>query len=235
MNKNKKKEYLLRLISKLADDNDNRDWDESKLELLLEQPPAEFDRTFGNLLKSIEIQQNSPESTQGGTEMLSGAMSLPKTFDLAKFVGVGWRIWRGCTEGNGFEGEEAQDTRSLAFTEVDFRCVTKKVNFVLDLAVRSSQGIRQLQKTKVIQADARIGQALCEEKDQKTLRYLFYTLGVTSFELFGTILRSPSGDLCVLRFVYSSHNSTWSYVCRDIADNCHDIVPRMIFTSAAKS
>src|SRR3989344_8999501 len=43
-----------------------------------------------------------------------------KPFNPAAFIGNGWAIWRGPKDGNGLAGEEAQDTVSLKFTEIDF-------------------------------------------------------------------------------------------------------------------
>jgi hypothetical protein len=46
-----------------------------------------------------------------------------RQFNPAMFIGEGWAIWRGLPDGNGLEGDEAQDSRSLALTKVDIGMV----------------------------------------------------------------------------------------------------------------
>ena len=44
-------------------------------------------------------------------------------FNPSTFIREGWSIWKGPIDGNGLKGEEAQDERSLALSEVDRKSV----------------------------------------------------------------------------------------------------------------
>lgn len=136
-----------------------------------------------------------------------------RLFDPAKFIGKGSSIWRGSADSNGLEGEEDQDSRSLALTEIDF----SKVAFehFLKEGESSITGEGKLIRMKAdpcIRYDAKVGQALFEEKGQATLRWLYDTYGITWFELAGTVLRGSGGGRYFLyldRDVGGSWN--WDY------------------------
>jgi len=133
------------------------------------------------------------------------AINRAKPFDPAAFIGANWAIWRGPADADGLKGEERQDARSLALTEVDFT----KARFETCLAegetvITGEQRLTRLldQKKDCIRADDNIGAALLNEPGQVTLEWLYQTHGVTWFELPGTELRSPNGYrrfLCLCR------------------------------------
>jgi hypothetical protein len=51
-----------------------------------------------------------------GSSILEIDRSTP--FNPAKFLGEGWSIWRGPADGDGLSGDEEQDQKSLALTDM---------------------------------------------------------------------------------------------------------------------
>ncbi len=123
-------------------------------------------------------------------------------FTPAKF---GCTIWRGSASGNGLEGEEEQDQRSLLKTTFDPATITEanlQTGLEVNEPVISGEVKRARLIAKMIQADARFAQTLLEEEGHKTLRFLYDTLGITWLEFLGTVLRDPDGRryaLCLFR------------------------------------
>lgn len=125
----------------------------------------------------------------------------PEPFDPAKFTGADYKIWRGPKDGNGLEGEEAQDKRSLALSEVDMFSVRFE-NMLNEEdgegSIKGEEKILRLKMAKFIRLDARLGRDLLAEPGQATLEWLFKERGIAWFDLPGTILRDPRGRRLVL-------------------------------------
>ncbi|MCX6735508.1 MAG: hypothetical protein NTZ13_00275 [Candidatus Parcubacteria bacterium] len=133
-------------------------------------------------------------------------------FDPAKFIGSGWSIWKGPVDGDGLNGEEQQDQRSLALTEIDF----DKISFETCLKsgetyITGEEKLKRHARAGHILADAKIGQVLYEEEGQKKLEYLYKEKGITWFELQGTILRSLSDRRCALYLYRDDGRWDWYY------------------------
>ncbi len=135
-------------------------------------------------------------------------------FNPAKFIGSGWRIWKGPKDGDGLEGEEQQDARSLAITELDL----SKLRYEHCLTVKESRitGEEKLARLKerekaFIRMDAKIAQALLEEPGRRTLEWIRVNLGKTWFDVPGTELRNPVGRRCVLCLYWG--DSEWGWDC----------------------
>lgn len=126
-----------------------------------------------------------------------------KSFDPVTFFGSGWTIWRGAKDGDGLKGEEDQDARSLALTEVDF----SKVLFTACLKkgephITGEEKLSRHMAANHVRLDAWVGQALLEEDGQATLNWLYTTFNITWFELQGTVLCGSDGGryfLCLYR------------------------------------
>ncbi len=181
--------------------------------MILDLPAAEFDGAFAALINSYQLPA-PPEPVQIVITPPTGPLVLPKTFDPAKFIGNGWTIWKGDPTGEGLEGDEEQDAASLALAEVDFRTLTQEANFLTGLegteTVVTGEDKRDRLIVKATQADARIGQALFEEKGQTTLRWLYDTLKITWFELLGTTLRNSDGDRSAL-YLHRQDDGSWGW------------------------
>lgn len=138
-------------------------------------------------------------------------------FDPAKFIGESWSIWRGPKDGNGLEGDEEQDARSLAITELDLTKLITQTGLEGDESKVAGEVKLARLLLKAIQADAKIAQALCKEKGQTNLRWLHNVLNLTWIEFSGTTLRSPYGQrhsLCLYRFTDGSWG--WGYLWLNI-------------------
>lgn len=164
---------------------------------VIEMSGEEFGRRFTSFL------QNGANFNLKGPNVL--VIDRTNPFDPAAFIGSGWTIWRGAKDGDGLRGEEEQDARSLAMTEVDF----SKVLFTACLKegesyITGEEKLSRHAAANHVRLDARIVQALLEEKGQVTLDWLYVRFSITGFELPGTVLRGPDGFryfLCLYRLV----------------------------------
>ena len=118
-------------------------------------------------------------------------------------IGPGWSWWKGPATGNGLDGDEDCDQRSLALVEVDFtlvlwgHCLDEKGTLI-----KGEEKLRRLKGIGHILLDPAFGWALINEPGQKTLNWLYETSGATYLDFFGRILRDPHGDrgvLCLFR------------------------------------
>ncbi len=115
-------------------------------------------------------------------------------FDPTSFLGEGWSIWRGPVKGNGLEGEESQDSRSLTLSEVDVASIRFE-NMLNEedgeTIVKGEEKILRLKMAKSVRLDARLGRDLFVEPEQST------------------ILRGPRGGRCVLCLYRDGHGWSW--------------------------
>ncbi len=132
-------------------------------------------------------------------------------------MGRGWSIWKGPIDGNGLEGEEQQDARSLALVEID----PSKLRFehCMKRGERTITGKEKLVRLKAAEADfirpdARIAQALFEEPGQTTLEWIRTNRIREWFDFPGTVVRDPHGDPCILCLYYGGRE--WLSDCNHI-------------------
>ncbi len=203
------------LVGRILTGTTRKNWDKTKVDLLLGLDAPTFDSAITSILNAYESPA-LPEPVKVVVEPPTGPLVLSATFNPSTFVGNGWAIWKGPAKGDGLKGDEEQDQRSLALKEVDFRGMTKEANFLTGLEGKETVVTGEVKRArliaKAIQADARIGQALFEEEGQKTLRWLFETLGITWFELLGTTLRGSGGGRCAL-YLYRQGGGSWGWHC----------------------
>lgn len=124
-----------------------------------------------------------------------------KPFSPQTFIGPDWAIWRGPADGNGLQGDEQQDGRSLALQTVDssqviFPTCLKEAEG--ETRIKGEEKLTRLKTGDLIRLDARFGQALWEEEGYKTLEWLRQKKGIIYLDFMGTELRSPDGLRCVL-------------------------------------
>lgn len=123
-----------------------------------------------------------------------------KPFNPAEFIGAGWTIWKGPKDGNGLSGDEEQDERSLALTEVDLTAVQFKTMLEgRETSVKGETKLEHLKKAGNVRLDAKVFQTLWENQHLIPERWKEQTNGNTTFIYFdGTVLRGSLGDRCVL-------------------------------------
>lgn len=138
-----------------------------------------------------------------------------KPFDPT-FIGPGWTIWRGPADGKGLEGEEEQDVRSLALTEINLNQILLEAHLKQgESSTTGEERINRLNVANRIKLDAKIFQTLWENRDRLPERFKQKTEGNTTFIFCdGTTLRSPSGDRYSLYFYWDSDGYEWSWGCR---------------------
>lgn len=142
-----------------------------------------------------------------------GVLTVDRTkpFDPAKFIGGGWTIWRGPKDGQGLEGEEEQDARSLKLAEADFANVLFTACLKDDeTRVTGEEKLARHIAAGHIRLDAKVGQTLLAEKGQATLNWLYDTFGITWFELPGTTLRI-AGGLRYFLCLYRGGSGRWDW------------------------
>lgn len=134
-----------------------------------------------------------------------------KPFNPVKFLGAGWTIWKGPANSDGLTGEEDQDQRSLALTELDlskiqFRDMLKSG----ESYVNGEEKQKRLAKAGHIRLDAKIFQSLCENQTHISAAWKEPIGGNTWYTYFdGTILRSPNGLRYVLCLYWSGGRWYW--------------------------
>ena len=125
----------------------------------------------------------------------------PEPFNPASFIDKGWSIWRGPASGEGLEGEEARDARSLALSEIDMSLVRFE-NMLNEEdgegSIEGEEKLLRLKAVKFMRLDARVGRDLLIEPGYATLEWLHQEKGISWFDLLGTVLRDPHGRRCVL-------------------------------------
>ncbi len=190
------------VISTLAN---NVDWDVLDGDVLQRQiveNPKEAGIQFTAFLKN------------GGRVMVRGSnivqINRTQPFNPSTFIREGWSIWKGPIDGNGLKGEEAQDERSLALSEVDLSKV--RLETMLRGGESSIGGEEKLTRLKAsgnIRLDAKVLQTL--EKNQSLIpeSWKERTNGFSTYIYFdGTVLRGPLGLRCVLYLYW--HDGGWS-------------------------
>jgi len=136
-----------------------------------------------------------------------------KPFDPAKFIGVGWTIWKGPANSDGLKGEEDQDKRSLALTEIDLT----KVRFVDMLksggsVVNGEEKQKRLAKAGHLCLDVKIFQTLWENQVLIPALWKEPIGGNTRYIYFdGTKLRDPDGRRYVLCLCWAGRRWYWGY------------------------
>ena len=126
-------------------------------------------------------------------------------FNPTEFLGEGWSIWKGPADGDGLSGNEEQDEKSLALTELDLSkiqlatCLNKGEDYI-----KGEERLKRLKKGNFIRLDAQIFLTLWQnqhlipeawkEKINSHITFIYF---------HGTTLRSPRGDrsaLCLYWF-----------------------------------
>ena len=146
-------------------------------------------------------------------EVQSRIISIDRTkpFDPAHFIGKGWAIWRGPADGDGLSGEEEQDLRSLAITELDLA----KTRFETMLApgeteIKGEEKHKRLKAAGHIRLDAKIFQTLWENKERLPEEWKEKVNGNTRYIFCdGTPLRDPHGERGVLCFYWDGGRWSW--------------------------
>ncbi|HEY4505721.1 MAG TPA: hypothetical protein VJG67_03450 [Candidatus Paceibacterota bacterium] len=130
---------------------------------------------------------------------LKAVIDRTKSFDPT-FIGAGWTIWKGPATGDGLNGNEEQDTRSLALAEVD----VNQIRLVTTLkgresSIKGEERLNRLQATGHIRLDAAVflflwlNQHLIPESWKERVN------GNIQFITFdGTVLRNSNGYRYVL-------------------------------------
>ncbi|OGZ68999.1 MAG: hypothetical protein A3D44_00345 [Candidatus Staskawiczbacteria bacterium RIFCSPHIGHO2_02_FULL_42_22] len=130
------------------------------------------------------------------------------------FLGKDWTIWQGPPDGDGMVGQEDQDSRSLAITQLDLSKI------VLETTLQDNElsidGEKKLMRLKavghIIRLDAGILMALLQNREAVPASWAKSVHGKTSNIFFdGTVLRSPEGFRCTLCLCCQS--SQWVFVC----------------------
>lgn len=180
-------------------------WSEIELQSVqpfIELTPAErgerftaFLRNGGNLVVSSQILK----------------IDHTNPFNPAEFIGQGWTIWRGPADGNGLEGEEEQDARSLVLTELDLSIILLETHLKNgEVSTTGEERLKRLDAANRIKLDAKAFQTLWENRDKLPERFKQKTNGNTTFIFCdGTVLRSPDGRRYTLCFCWHADSRRW--------------------------
>jgi len=156
---------------------------------------------------------------KNGARFFFGALVLlvnrAKPFNPASFIGNGWAIWKGLATGYGLTGDEQQDVRSLALTQVDWNQVLFRTCLEgEEISITGEEKLKRLQKSGEILLDAAVGEDLWLDYKAKGKDSVLEGLrqrGVTYLDFFGTILRDPHGRRYVLYLCFDGGRWRWDY------------------------
>lgn len=179
----------------------NTDWDSidfegAGLQDRVMRDMVEAGRQFTTFLR------NGARVIVGEPRIIPINRSMP--FNPAEFIGAGWSIWRGPANGNGLEGDEEQDARSLALTEIDLSAIILKSTFKPgETVVNGEEKLKRLKASGNIRLDAGAFKALWDNRELLPARFKEKTGNNTTFIYCdGTVLRGPDGYRCVLCFCF---------------------------------
>mgnify|MGYP001574659035 FL=1 len=148
----------------------------------------------------------------GRITVQSSILPIPRAipFNPAEFLGSGWSIWKGPADGDGLSGEEEQDERSLAITELDL----SRVQLVTCLnegeeCITGEERLKRLKENNFIRLDASIFLTLWQ--NQHFIPGVWKKTNTTFIFFEGTILRSPGGARCVLCLFWDGSEWFWLY------------------------
>lgn len=132
-------------------------------------------------------------TTKPPSTILAVDRSVPVNF--VELLGdEGWSIWKGPVDGDGLAGEEQQDPCALSLTEIDL----SNINFFPTLRhgegiLSGKENLRRLKAAGCILPDAKVCETLLKNE-----HLIPTSWNEKEIYFFGTILRSPGGDRCVL-------------------------------------
>jgi hypothetical protein len=177
------------------------DFEGSGLQDLIVRDPKEAGRRFTAFLKN---------GTRFIIGVLKAVIDRTKSFDLA-FVGARWTIWKGPATGDGLEGTEEQDVRSLALAEIDvnqIRLVTTLKDH--ETSVKGEERLKRLRAKGQILLDAAIFFMLWRNQHLIPEAWKERVNGNIQFITFdGTVLRGSGGDRYVLCLFWYDGGWDW--------------------------
>lgn len=153
----------------------------------------------------------------GGNLVLPGPriiqINRARTFNPSEFIGANWKIWRGPADGEGLEGEEDQDPRALALTEIDLNAVTFDTCLEKDEnVVKGEDKLLRLKAKSLIRLDAGAFQTIWENREMIPDSWKVDAACNTRYSYFdGTILRGPDGGRYVPFLCFEG--GAWCWCC----------------------
>ena len=185
----------------------------------------EFGRRFTAFMR------NDCQLIVGEPKVIPIDRSVP--FNPTEFIGVGWTIWRGPADGDGLSGDEEQDTRSLALTQIDLSAIVLKSTLKPgETVIKGEEKLKRLKVSGEIRLDAGAFKALWDNREILPARFKEKTNGNTTYIYCdGTVLRSPRGRRCVLCFCFNG--GAWNGDCGWLGHDWNVNGPSAVLASQA--
>lgn len=144
---------------------------------------------------------------------------LTKQFDPTAFIGEGWTIWKGPDDGDGMNGEEDVDPRSLDMTEIEVvRFVFKTCLKADEKSITGEAKLRRLKEDNpdFIRFGGNVFLGLWEDyqvnKENSILEQLHQNFGISFMDFLGLILRYLDGRRYVL-WLGRGGDGEWGWGC----------------------
>ena len=137
-------------------------------------------------------------------------------FNPTEFIGSGRTIWKGPADGDGLEGEEELDKRSLVLTEADlsaalFESCLKNG----ESSIKGEEKLKRLRASGNVQFGGNVFLALWHDyqsnKENSCLEWLWRNRKISWMSFFGLVLRFPLGNRYVLSLSRIADEWFWSY------------------------
>lgn len=194
-------------------------------------PASKFGGALVPALRCVFMTEGSQLVLGSDAGRLKIPINRSTPFDPAEFLGQGWSIWKGPAAGDGLSGDEEQDERSLALTEVDL----SQIRFETCLkdredAVKGEEKLKRLKESGHIRLDVKIFQTLWNNKYLIPANWKEKINGNTRFIFFdGTTLRGPDGYRYVLCLYFSGGG--WRWFCFWLGDVWGSSSPSAVLAS----
>ncbi|MBI5421137.1 MAG: hypothetical protein HZA35_02380 [Parcubacteria group bacterium] len=144
------------------------------------------------------------------TNILTIDRSQP--FNSEPFFDNWWSFWKGPIDGNGLEGDEEQDQRSLTITELDLNKIRLVTMFNGKTRMSGEESLVLLKASGVIRLDAKVFKTLLENQSHIPKEWWKKTNGLTTSIFFdGTVFRGSRGTCWTLCLCLSGGECGWGY------------------------
>jgi hypothetical protein len=106
-----------------------------------------------------------------------------------------------------------EDLQAITLSTVDFSEVIFATGLQKDQMTIGEEKLQRLKRSNLVRLDARIGQALFEEKEQMILHLIYDAFGISRMEFSGTVLHREHGGRFLLSLMHNKSFGTWEKSC----------------------
>jgi len=141
-------------------------------------------------------------------------LACTKTFNLTEFIGKDWTVWRGAPDSNGLKGEEDRDKHADALDVIDWEQALMENHLQEgETSIEGEEKLKRAYASGNIQLGVKQFLSLWEDYKANGKDSVLEKLrlrGVKRIYFFGTVLRYPNGNRCVLYLYLDGSEWYWN-------------------------